>query len=126
MDNKCRLSSHLNILAMYAIRKSSKFQFKKIFLVSAAVLLVFYCVYQAIQGDRGLSSLFYFSKKHNILKGEIEILRAERLDIENKVNALKSESLDIDLLDERVRKVLGYARDDETVYVDSGSETTEQ
>lgn len=104
---------------MYAIRKSSKFQSKKIFLIAVSVLLIFYCVYQAVQGDRGLSSLFYFSKKHNILSEEIEKLRAERLDIENKVNALKSESLDIDLLDEQVRKVLGYAHENETIYMDT-------
>ena len=104
---------------MYAIRKGRKFQFKKIILVSFATLLIFYCLYQAINGERGISSLFYFSKKHNILKEEIEILRTERLDIENRVNALKSESLDIDLLDEQTRRVLGYARNDETIYLDN-------
>ncbi len=103
---------------MYAVRKGRKFQFKKIMLVFFATLLVFYCLYQAINGERGISSLFYLSKQHNILKEEIEVLRTERLDIENRVNALKSESLDIDLLDEQTRRVLGYARDDETIYLD--------
>ena len=88
-------------------------------------MLIFYCLYQAINGERGISSLFYFSKKHNILKEEIEILRTERLDIENRVNALKSESLDIDLLDEQTRRVLGYARNDETIYLDSNCEQVE-
>ena len=110
---------------MYAIRKERKFQFKKIILVSFATLLIFYCLYQAINGERGISSLFYFSKKHNILKEEIEILRTERLDIENRVNALKSESLDIDLLDEQTRRVLGYARNDETIYLDPNCEQVE-
>ncbi len=104
---------------MHAIKRSRKFKLKKIFFISSAILLISYCVYQAISGDRGIYSLFYFSKKYNILQEEVEILRAERLDIETKVSALQSESLDIDLLDEQVRRVLGYTLDDETVYVDS-------
>jgi cell division protein FtsB len=108
---------------MYAIRKSKKFQFKKILFVSFSILLIFYCAYQAINGERGVSALFYFSKKYNNLKEEIETLRAERLSIENKVNALKSESLDIDLLDEQARRVLGYAHEGETIYIDSNEAT---
>lgn len=110
---------------MYAIRKESKFQLRKIVFIAIAILLIFYCIYQAIKGDRGLSSLFHFSKKQEILQEEIEKLRAERLSIENKVNALKSDSLDIDLLDEQARRVLGYARDDETIYMDADEEVTE-
>lgn len=110
---------------MYAIRKARKFHLKKISLVVFDTLLVFYCLYQALNGERGISSLLHFSKQHTILKNEIEALRAERLDIENRVNALKSESLDTDLLDEQTRRVLGYARDDETIYLDSNDKPVE-
>ena len=49
----------------------------------------------------------------------------KNIEIENRVNALKSESLDIDLLDEQTRRVLGYARNDETIYLDSNCEQVE-
>lgn len=110
---------------MYAIHKRTKFQLRKVIFVTAALLLIFYCIYQTIQGDRGLAALFQLSKKHKLLTEELEKLRMERATIENKVGALKSESLDTDLLDEQARRVLGYAHEDETVIVESDEEVQE-
>lgn len=42
-------------------------------------------------------------------------LTHRREDLENKVRRLSDDFLDLDLLDERIRDILGYARGDEII-----------
>ena len=80
------------------------------------VLLLIYFSYHAISGDRGLIALMNLSKKVEESKNELDIITAERIKFEHKVNLLRDESLDLDLLDERARQLLGYIGEEETVY----------
>jgi cell division protein FtsB len=50
------------------------------------------------------------------LQSDLDTVRAERLHIEHRVNLLRSESLDLDILDEQARAILGFAGDGEEVY----------
>lgn len=80
-----------------------------------ALALFFYFFFFAIFGDRGLVKLI--SLKNNI--SEKALQKDELLnDIKTKkamVDGMNSESLDLDLLDEQARKVLGYVGKDEVV-----------
>ncbi len=53
----------------------------------------------------------------DVSEAEIRLagLTQRRKDLENKVRRLSDDFLDLDLLDERVRDVLGYARGDEII-----------
>ena len=44
------------------------------------------------------------------------MLRAERLEIENRAKLLRPESLDIDMLDEKARNTLGVIAPNEQVF----------
>jgi cell division protein FtsB len=44
------------------------------------------------------------------------MLRAERLEIENRAKLLRPESLDIDMLDEKARNILGVIAPNEEVF----------
>jgi cell division protein FtsB len=60
--------------------------------------------------------MFKLTHQLDKLQNELDTVRAERLHIEHRVNLMRSDSLDLDLLDEQVRKILGYASPEEGVY----------
>jgi cell division protein FtsB len=74
-----------------------------------------YFSFAAIQGDHGSFRQLQARAQAVELMGELEKLRAEREVLENRTRRLSSEYLDLDLLDEQARKVLGVARADEIV-----------
>ena len=76
---------------------------------------VCYFAYAAFQGDYGLMRRYQVEQQEVLLKAELEALVADREAMENKTARLGEDYLDLDLLDERARKVLGYVRDDEIV-----------
>ena len=79
--------------------------------------VVVYFAYHAVQGDRGLIALGKLHQDVDHLQADVLDARAERMELERKVYALRPESLDPDLLEERARIMLGYGRSDELVYV---------
>ena len=72
-------------------------------------LLIFYFGYHALTGERGL--LHGASREETLASrsSELKILRAEREDLETRVNLLRDDNLSRDLLEERARTVLGFA-----------------
>ena len=80
-----------------------------------AVLLYF--IFHAMYGNRGIVAYFKLSQSIETSEKELELLRAERLEIEHKVKSLKPESLDRDMLDEQARKGLGVAGEKEQAFV---------
>ena len=89
---------------------------KKQFIISSICLsIALYFIIYGIFGNRGV--LDYFSLKSDL---ENRSLTQDKLSIEiqnkkNLVDRMKDESLDLDLLDEQVRKNLGYAKKNEIV-----------
>lgn len=76
-----------------------------------------YFVFHLLYGNRGIVAYFKLNQKITTATEELDILRAQRLELEHKVNSLKTESLDRDMLDEEARKSLGLAGDKEKVFV---------
>lgn len=81
--------------------------------LGACVLLYF--AYHTVQGDRGL--LAYFRLGNEVDRAEVTLARvaAKREELERRVNRLKSDGMDLDLLEERARLILNRVRDDEIV-----------
>lgn len=67
----------------------------------------------AMQGDRGL--LAWVQVRQEIAKAEIvaQEISAEKVDLEHRVSLLRNDSLDLDMLEERVRLMLNLTRQDE-------------
>lgn len=85
----------------------------------AGVLLLAYFCYHAISGDRGLLSLVELDNKVQQSRQELDRASAERLRLEHKVSLLRDESLDLDMLDEQARKLLGYVAEDEIIFTNN-------
>jgi cell division protein FtsB len=77
------------------------------------IALMGYLTFAALQGEHGLFRLFQIEAQEKRLTAELAELRAARAAIANKTERLSSGSLDLDLLDEQARRVLGLGRADE-------------
>jgi cell division protein FtsB len=84
------------------------------FLVTA-LLLMAYFGFAAIQGDFGHFRRNQVNAEAKLLKIELTQLQTTRGYLENKTHRLSDKYLDLDLLDEQARKVLGMAREDEII-----------
>ena len=78
-----------------------------------AVLAVF--AHSGLQGEHGLAAQHRAEALERELETDLAEIRAERRALENKVRRLSTDYLDLELLDERARAVLGYVRRDELV-----------
>ncbi|QHQ37293.1 septum formation initiator family protein [Algicella marina] len=79
------------------------------------VAMVCYFTYAAIQGNFGMFRQMQVEAQEELLLRELAGLQAEKALIANKTRRLSIEYLDLDLLDEQARKVLGLARGDEII-----------
>jgi cell division protein FtsB len=76
-----------------------------------------YFIYHFTTGDRSIFALINFSSDITRSQQELDVLRFERLQLEHHVNLMRGESLDLELLDQQARKILGYASPDEKVII---------
>lgn len=79
------------------------------------VLALFYLGFHAVSGERGALALFRESRKLESLKAELAAVSAEREALDRKTRRLSDNSLDLDLLDEQAKFVLGMAAKDEVI-----------
>ena len=80
------------------------------------VVVLLYFSYHAISGERGLLAFIQLSQKIDQARAELDVVHAERLKFERNVKLMRDDSLDLDLLDEQARRLIGYADKDEKVY----------
>jgi cell division protein FtsB len=77
--------------------------------------LAIYFMFGAVQGNYGLFRRIQIDAEAEILRQDVARLEAELAQISNKTRRLSDEFLDLDLLDEQARDVLGLVRADEIV-----------
>lgn len=75
-----------------------------------------YFAFAAIQGDHGLFRRIQIEAQEEDLRRDLQRLEAELAEMINRNRRLSADYLDLDLLDERARAVLGLLRDDEIVF----------
>jgi len=80
-----------------------------------ALSVVGYFIYHSIQGDRGILAWVQLQDKLTKSISELNTIMKERSELEEKVQGLRPESINRDLLDQQVRLKLGFIRPDEIV-----------
>jgi cell division protein FtsB len=78
-------------------------------------LFFIYLCYHAFNGERGLYALLKENRKLELLEQDLAQVQTQRHNLERDVRLLRTESLDLDMLDEQVRGNLGLAGADEVV-----------
>ena len=85
------------------------------FLVTFFIFI--YLVYFFIYGQRGLLQYFYLSKQNQEYNETLTQLNSENQHMSNRIKKLQPNTLDLDFLDEQVRKKLGLIDKNEIVII---------
>ena len=82
---------------------------------AGSLMLGLYFTFAAVQGDYGVFKRAEIDAEGRLLAEELAVLKAEVARMENLTRRLSDSYLDLDLLDEQARDVLGMVRADELV-----------
>ena len=74
-----------------------------------------YFLFAAVQGNLGLFKRIQIEAEADALEEELFDLRQEVAAMENKTRRLSDDYLDLDLLDQQARDILGMVRPDEII-----------
>ena len=85
------------------------------FLVTFFIFI--YLVYFLIYGQRGLLQYFYFSKQNQEYTQKLTKLTSENDYFSDRIKRLQPNTVDLDFLDEQVRKKLGLIDKNEIVII---------
>lgn len=77
--------------------------------------LATYFTFASVQGNFGLFRRIQIEAEADILRADVTRLSTEVASLRNKTRRLSDDYLDLDLLDQQARDVLGLARGDEVV-----------
>jgi len=83
--------------------------------------LTFYFCFHLLAGHRGYFKLMSLENEMTSLSQEYESVKTEREALENRVIMMRPGTIDKDLLEERIRSVLGYRYENEITLLQSRS-----
>ncbi len=86
-----------------------------IFCFGGVLLLCTYFLHSAMKGENGIFRRIQIEDQAVELQRELDQLNQDIKAMQNLTTRLSNEHLDLDLLDERARAVLGYIRVDEII-----------
>ena len=92
----------------------------KIILFFSFVITFFifiYLVYFLIYGQRGLLQYFYLSKQNDLHKYTFANIKTENEYYSDRIKRLQPNTVDLDFLDEQIRKKLGFVDKSEMVII---------
>lgn len=95
--------------------QTSRFSISAIVFFALLLVLGIYFAAAAVQGPSGILRRVQIEAETAQLEQERDTLRAEVARMQNLTRRLSDQYLDIDLLDERARDVLGMVRGDEII-----------
>jgi cell division protein FtsB len=96
-------------------RRQGRPAFGPLVFAAVALALSLYFTFAAVQGDYGLFRRAEITAEARDLRSQLDTVTAEIARMENLTRRLSNDYLDIDLLDEQARSVLGLIRADEIV-----------
>jgi len=95
--------------------RSSRPALGSLLLITLAMMLGAYFTYAAVQGEYGVFRQVELEAEKEELIATRDRLRQELVQMRNLTRRMSDQYLDLDLLDEQARDILGYVRADEVV-----------
>ncbi len=86
-----------------------------IFFTLIALSLAVYFTFAAVQGNYGLFHRIQVNAEVRVLQERFDQISSDVLAMENKTHRLSDDYLDLDLLDQQARDILGLTRSDEVI-----------
>lgn len=97
------------------LSQSAKSNLKAIFSNLIWICIAGYFVYHIVIGGRGVISWTILSHEADQLESELDKLKVENEFLENKIKGMRSDSLDLDLLEEQAERIIGFCHAEDTV-----------
>ncbi|MDA9703057.1 septum formation initiator family protein [Paracoccaceae bacterium] len=82
---------------------------------AVCLILCFYFIIASFKGEFGVSSKYQLLAKEKALTKELKFINEENKAIKNKIRRLSDTALDLELLDQQARKILGLIGEDELI-----------
>ena len=93
----------------------ARVRYRTIIVLLTCALGLLYVGYQSVQGERGLLRWVERSAEVERTRSEVAALAEERRKLEHRVSRLRSDNLDLDLLDQEARRMLNLGHPDEEI-----------
>ncbi len=87
----------------------------EITLCAVCFILCFYFIIASFKGEYGVSSKYQLLAKEKALTRELELINEKNRRFKNKIRRLSNKSLDLELLDQQARKILGLIGENELI-----------
>ncbi len=94
------------------------FKSKKILeitLCAVCLILCFYFIIASFKGEFGVSAKYQLLAKEKALTKELKLVNKKTTALKNKIKRLSDTALDLELLDQQARKILGLIGKDELI-----------
>ena len=91
--------------------------FKILEITSLAVCLILslYFIIASFNGEFGVSAKYNLLAKEKVLANELDIINEKTKTIKNRIKRLSDSSLDLELLDQQARIILGMIGEEELI-----------
>ena len=91
------------------------FRILEITLSAVCLILCFYFIIASFKGEFGVFTKYQLLAKEKALTIELKLVREENKAVKNKISRLSDTGLDLELLDQQARKILGLIGEDELI-----------
>ena len=91
------------------------FKILEITLLTVCLILCLYFIIASFNGEFGVSAKYHLLAKEKILANELNTINKETKIIKNRIKRLSNTSLDLELLDQQARIILGMIGEEEVI-----------
>ncbi len=97
------------------LKRTVKSRLRGLIVPACSIAITFYFAYHVFYGNHGILAWQSLETQAADLDRDLNRVKRERLALEKKVQLLRPESIDPDLLDERVRATLNFAHANDVI-----------
>ena len=91
------------------------FKILEITLLTVCLILCLYFIIASFNGEFGVSAKYHLLAKEKVLADELNTINNETRIIKNRIKRLSNTSLDLELLDQQARIILGMIGEEELI-----------
>ena len=91
------------------------FKILEITSLSVCIILSLYFIIASFNGEFGVSAKYHLLAKEKVLVNDFDTINEETRTIKNRIKRLSDTSLDLELLDQQARIILGMIGEEELI-----------
>ena len=108
-------TNHLCNDSFEELQLFKSFKILEITLLTVCLILCLYFIIASFNGEFGVSAKYHLLAKEKVLANELNTINKETKIIKNRIKRLSNTSLDLELLDQQARIILGMIGEEELI-----------